>query len=188
MNISHSSLYLFFTHYYLQIQDSGNKNQKIYDISIITISLCVKMYYIKIVRDEITINNTYYFDYSEGDTIMAQQITKEQFIKDIFDYENNEEWDFQGDVPCVIDFYADWCGPCKMVAPVIEELSEEYDGKVNFFKVDTEKEQELSAAFGIRSIPSLLFIPKEGKPKMSMGALPKDQLKEIVDNELLGAS
>ena len=116
---------------------------------------------------------------------MATQLTKEMFLKDIFDYENNSEWSYAGDLPAVIDFYADWCGPCKMVAPVIEELSEEYDGKVNFYKVDTEAEQELAGAFGIRSIPSILFIPKEGKPEMAAGALPKESFKEIIDDKLL---
>lgn len=118
---------------------------------------------------------------------MAKQLTKQEFINNIFDFENKKEWDFQGDIPCVIDFYADWCGPCKMVAPVIDELSKEYEGKVNFYKVDTEKEMELAGAFGIQSIPSLLFVPKEGQPMMARGALPKDQMKEIVDKELLSA-
>jgi thioredoxin len=116
---------------------------------------------------------------------MAEQLTKDDFIEKIFDYENKKEWDFQGDLPAVIDFYADWCGPCKMVAPIIEELSLEYEGKVNFFKIDTEAEQELAMAFGIQSIPSLLFIPKEGKPQMAAGALPKDTLKDVIDKELL---
>jgi len=116
---------------------------------------------------------------------MAENLTKEKFLSDIFDYENNNEWNYAGDLPAVIDFYADWCGPCKMVAPVIEELSEEYEGRVKFYKIDTEAEQELAGAFGIRSIPSILFIPKEGKPQMSAGALPKESFKEIIDNQLL---
>ncbi len=116
---------------------------------------------------------------------MAEHLTKEKFLSDIFDYEKNSEWRYAGDLPAVIDFYADWCGPCKMVAPVIEELSEEYEGRVKFYKIDTEAEQELAGAFGIRSIPSILFIPKEGKPQMSAGALPKELFKEIIDNQLL---
>ena len=116
---------------------------------------------------------------------MAENLTKEMFIKNIFDYENNQEWKYAGELPAVIDFYADWCGPCKMVAPVIEELSDEYKGKVNFFKVDTQNEQELAGAFGIRSIPSILFIPMEGKPQMAAGALPKESFKEIIESELL---
>ncbi len=116
---------------------------------------------------------------------MATHLTKDTFLKEIFDYENNKEWKFQGSIPAVIDFYADWCGPCKMVAPIIEELSEEYAGKVNFYKIDTEAEQELAAAFGIQSIPSLLFIPVEGKPQMAAGALPKDTFIEVIEKELL---
>ncbi|MBN1291439.1 MAG: thioredoxin [Candidatus Latescibacteria bacterium] len=119
---------------------------------------------------------------------MAEHLTKDAFLSKVFNYETNKDWKFEGDVPCVIDFYADWCAPCKMIAPIIEELSKEYEGKVNFYKINTEQEQELAAAFGIRSIPSLLFCPKEGKPKMAMGALPKEQLKNIVDDELLSVS
>ncbi len=117
---------------------------------------------------------------------MSELLTKETFLEKVFDYENNKEWSFKGELPAVIDFYADWCGPCKMVAPIIEELSEEYDGKVNFYKIDTEAEQELAGAFGIQSIPSLLFIPAAGQPQMAQGALPKNVLKEVIDKELLG--
>lgn len=116
---------------------------------------------------------------------MATQLTKDTFLKEIFDYENNKEWKFEGKLPAVIDFYADWCQPCKMVAPIIEELSTEYEGKVNFFKVDTEAQQELAGAFGIQSIPSLLFIPVDGKPQMSAGALPKASFVEVIEKELL---
>ena len=116
---------------------------------------------------------------------MAKKLTKQDFINDIFDYETEKEWKYKGELPAVIDFYADWCGPCKMVAPIIEQLSEEYSGKVNFYKIDTESEQELAMAFGIQSIPSLLFIPKDGKPQMAAGALPKDSFKQIIDQELL---
>ena len=116
---------------------------------------------------------------------MATQLTKDKFLKEIFDYESNKEWKFEGKLPAVIDFYADWCQPCKMVAPIIEELSKEYDGKVNFFKVDTEAQQELAGAFGIQSIPSLLFIPVDGKPQMAAGALPKASFVEVIEKELL---
>ena len=112
-------------------------------------------------------------------------LTNETFKQKIFNYEANKEWKYEGSLPAIIDFYADWCGPCKMVAPVLEELSEEYKGKINIFKIDTEKEQELSAAFGIRSIPSLLFIPKEGQPQMAMGALPKESFVQIINDVLL---
>lgn len=116
---------------------------------------------------------------------MSEHLTKETFIEKVFDYETNREWKFEGDLPAVIDFYADWCGPCKMVAPIVEELSKEYEGKVNFYKIDTDSEQELAGAFGIQSIPSLLFIPLEGKPQMAAGALPKKAFKEVIDKELL---
>ncbi len=119
---------------------------------------------------------------------MATQLTKDKFIKEIFDYENNKEWKFEGELPAVIDFYADWCQPCKMIAPIIEDLSTEYEGKVNFFKVDTEAQQELAGAFGIQSIPSLLFIPVDGKPQMAAGALPKESFIEIIEKELLAVS
>ena len=116
---------------------------------------------------------------------MTEHLTKETFLEKVFNYEQNQEWNFQGDVPCIIDFYADWCQPCKMVAPVLEELSEEYKGKINVYKIDTEAEQELAAVFGIRSIPSLLFCPKGDKPQMAQGALPKDALKDAIENVLL---
>ncbi len=111
-------------------------------------------------------------------------LTKESFKEKVFDYENEKEWNFKGDLPCIIDFYADWCGPCKMVAPVLEQLSEEYKGKVNIYKIDTEKEQELAAVFQIRSIPSILFCPKGEKPQMSMGALPKESFVEAIEKVL----
>ncbi len=108
---------------------------------------------------------------------MIEHLTLESFKTKVFDFEKNKDWKFEGSKPCLIDFYADWCGPCKMIAPVLEELSKEYNGKLNIYKVDTEKERELSAIFGIQSIPSLLFIPLEGQPQMTAGALPKETLK-----------
>lgn len=116
---------------------------------------------------------------------MSEKLSKAEFMSKVFNYEKNKEWKYEGDLPAVIDFYADWCGPCKMIAPVIEQLSEEYQGRVLFYKVDTEAEQELAMAFGIQSIPSLLFIPMEGKPQMAAGALPKKTLQEVIDQELL---
>ncbi len=116
---------------------------------------------------------------------MTEHLTKETFIFKVFDYENNKEWKYNGELPCLIDFYADWCGPCKMVAPILEELAKEYDGKMNIFKIDTEAETELASIFGIRSIPSLLFVPKVGQPQMAMGALPKESLEKAF-KEVLG--
>ena len=115
---------------------------------------------------------------------MTEHLTKETFLTKVFNYEANKEWKFEGDKPCIIDFYADWCGPCKMVAPILEELAEEYDGKLDIYKVDTEKEEELASVFGIRSIPSLLFVPKDGQPQMAMGALPKETLEKAFKDVL----
>jgi thioredoxin 1 len=116
---------------------------------------------------------------------MAEHLNKETFLEKIFDYEKNKEWKYQGTLPAVIDFWAPWCGPCRMVGPVIEELSQEYEGQVNFYKINTDEEQELAGAFGIRSIPSLLFIPVEGQPKMAVGAVPKENLKKAIQEELI---
>ncbi|MEI6455095.1 MAG: thioredoxin [bacterium] len=116
---------------------------------------------------------------------MIEHLTKETFLKKVYDYEKNQEWKFEGTLPCIIDFYADWCGPCKMVAPILEELSKEYNGKINIYKVDTEAEQELAGAFNIRSIPSMLFIPMGEQPQMSVGALPKESLKKAISDVLL---
>lgn len=113
-------------------------------------------------------------------------LTTDKFKSDIFDYTTSKEWNYADSVPAIIDFYADWCGPCKAVAPVLEELANEYEGKLKIYKVDTEVEQELSAVFGIRSIPSILFIPVGDKqPMMQAGALPKSTLKEIIEKELM---
>jgi thioredoxin 1 len=113
------------------------------------------------------------------------QLTTEDFKKKVFDYENNKEWKYAGELPAIIDFYADWCGPCKMVAPILEELAKEYDGQLVIYKVDTEVEQELSGAFGIQSIPSILFIPVDQQPMMQKGALPKHVLKQVIEEHLV---
>ncbi len=108
-------------------------------------------------------------------------LSKQEFIDTIFDFENKTEWEYNGELPVIIDFYADWCGPCRMLSPIMEELSNDYNGKVNIFKVDTEAEQELAAAFGIRSIPSVLFIPtKSERPQMSVGAMRKEDYKKAI--------
>ena len=115
-----------------------------------------------------------------------EHLTKESFQEKIHDYVNHKEWKYLGDLPCIIDFYADWCGPCRLVAPVLEELAEEYKDKVNIYKVNTEDQQELASAFGIRSIPSILFCPQNDQPQMSAGALSKDQFKEVIEDVLIG--
>jgi thioredoxin len=112
-------------------------------------------------------------------------MSMQDFKDKIFDFETGEEWKFKGTEPAVIDFYADWCGPCKAIAPVLEELSEAYNGKLTIYKIDTDKESELSQLFGIQSIPTLLFIPMEGSPMMQRGALPKNVLQNIIEEKLL---
>ena len=114
------------------------------------------------------------------------ELTKADFLKKVMDYETNpNEWKYLGDKPAIIDFYASWCGPCKMVAPILEELAEEYDGQIYIYKVNTEEEQELAGLFGIRSIPSILFIPMGEQPQMATGAMPKSSFKEAIDKVLL---
>ena len=114
------------------------------------------------------------------------ELTKADFLAKVANFETRpEEWKYLGDKPAIVDFYAAWCGPCKAIAPILEELAVEYDGQIAVYKVDTDREQELAAAFGIRSIPSLLFIPMEGKPQMAHGAMPKAAFREAIDNVLL---
>lgn len=114
------------------------------------------------------------------------KLTTEGFKEKFFDYTQSQEWKYESDKPALIDFYADWCGPCKAIAPVLESLSEKYEGRLDIYKVDTEVEQELSSVFGIKSIPSLLFVPKNsGQPSMQAGALPEHVLEEAIQNELL---
>ncbi len=112
-------------------------------------------------------------------------LTAKDFKDRIFNYEEGQEWDYKGSLPAIVDFYADWCGPCKAIAPVLEELSTQYDGKLLIYKIDTEKEEELSSLFGIQSIPTLLFIPTEGNPMMQKGALPKNVLEQVIEERLL---
>lgn len=113
-----------------------------------------------------------------------EHLTKDSFKTKVYDFEANKDWKYEGVRPAIIDFYADWCGPCKMVAPILEELKAEYGDKLDIYKVDTEQEQELSSMFGIRSIPSILFIPLEGQPQMAMGALPKDTFRKAIGDVL----
>lgn len=113
-----------------------------------------------------------------------EHLTAATFKEKVFNYDVNKEWKFEGDLPCIIDFYADWCQPCKMVAPILEELQKEYEGKLNIYKVNTEIEQELAMVFGIQSIPSLLFCPKDDKPQMALGALPKQTFEQVISEVL----
>ncbi|HNQ20116.1 MAG TPA: thioredoxin [Bacteroidales bacterium] len=115
---------------------------------------------------------------------MIEHLTAETFKEKVFDYVNEKEWKYKGDKPAIIDFYADWCSPCKMLAPILEEIDKEYNGKIQIYKINTEEEQELSYAFGIQSIPSILFIPLDDQPRMAVGALPKNNLEEIIKDVL----
>jgi len=122
--------------------------------------------------------------FSEETLTKPEHLTLETFKEKVFDFEANKEWKFKGEIPAIIDFYADWCGPCKRVAPIMEELAKEYDGKVKIYKIDTEVERELAVMFGIRSIPSILFIPVEGQPQMTTGALPKENFVQMIKEVL----
>lgn len=115
---------------------------------------------------------------------MTENLTRETFLEKVFNYTENKDWKFEGDKPALIDFYADWCGPCKMLAPILDQLSQEYGDKINIYKIDTEAEQELAAAFGIRSIPSMLFCPMDAEPQMANGALPKAELERVIADVL----
>jgi len=131
-------------------------------------------------------------DLSEEPVGTSIKMTKAIFLDKVMDYEANpEEWIYKGDKPCLIDFYADWCGPCKIAAPILEELAEEYKGKIYIYKVDTEVERELASIFGIRSIPAFLFVPQQGKPQMSNGIArspeeTKEMFRNMIDEILLG--
>jgi len=115
---------------------------------------------------------------------MLEHLTKESFKAKVFNFEVNKDWKYEGSKPCLIDFYADWCGPCKMVAPVLEELQKEYGENLVIYKVNTEEQRELAGMFGIQSIPSLLFVPVEGQPQMAMGALPKSTFERAIADVL----
>ena len=114
------------------------------------------------------------------------QMNNDMFLKNIFNYKTNKEWKYEGTTPVVIDFYADWCGPCRRVSPIMKELAKEYEGKITIYKVDTDKEQDLSRAMGIQSLPTIVFIPVKGQPQVIMGAADKETFKKAVDTVLLG--
>ena len=122
---------------------------------------------------------------ADGD-IQPEYLTYDTFREKVWDFEANpQEWVYKGEVPCVIDFYADWCKPCKLVEPIMKELSEEYDGKVKIYKIDTDREKKLAGVFGIRSIPSIMFVPMNGDPSMQAGALPKSEYVRIINEIVL---
>jgi thioredoxin len=115
-----------------------------------------------------------------AESAKLEHLTLDSFRTEIFDWEANSEWQYKGDLPAIIDFYADWCGPCKQIAPILVELAEEYEGKLLIYKVDTDDQKQLAGMFGIRSIPSILFIPMNGQPQMSAGALPKAEFERMI--------
>lgn len=121
----------------------------------------------------------------EKPTTKVVHITKADFLKKVYDFEKNpDEWKYLGSQPAIVDFYADWCGPCRQLSPVLDELAKEYSGKLTIYKVNVDNERGLATFFGIRSIPTLLFIPKKGKPQRSLGALSKTELKGIIKDVL----
>jgi thioredoxin len=123
----------------------------------------------------------------ENNMVKPEQLTTVAFKEKVYNYTANpEDWVYEGKLPCIVDFYADWCKPCKLIAPIMEELANEYKGKILIYKVNTDQQRELSSVFGIRSIPSVLFVPMDGKPQMSTGALPKETFKQVIDEFLLG--
>ena len=118
--------------------------------------------------------------------IKPEHLTYDEFLKKVWNFEANpQEWVYEGDVPCVIDFYATWCGPCKKVAPIMEELAKKYDGKLKVYKIDVDKEKQLASVFRVRSIPSVLFVPKDGKPQMQTGAMQREAYFKVVKEQLL---
>jgi len=119
--------------------------------------------------------------WSEG----VRYLDTETFRAEVFDYKCHKDWVFEGDKPCVIDFYTTWCGPCKRLAPIMEELSAEYGDKIVFYKVDTEREQELSYVFNINSIPQVLYVPMEGKPMLLKGLYAKEEIVKIINDFLI---
>lgn len=116
-----------------------------------------------------------------------QTLSTQEFKDKVFDYEANKEWSFKGSKPVVLDFFAEWCGPCKRLTPTLEQMSKEYNGNVEFYKIDIDAEPDLASAFGIMSVPTLLFIPTSGEPQMAQGALPKDTLQKAI-KDILGVN
>lgn len=121
---------------------------------------------------------------NEGNDKYVVHITNEQFKKMVFNYDTGKEWKYLGNKPCIIDFYANWCGPCQIMSPRLDEISKEYAGKLIVYKVDTDKEQLLAASLGIQNLPTIVFVPQSGKPQVSLGVIPKESLVKAV-NEVL---
>ena len=113
-------------------------------------------------------------------------LNKEEFLKKVLNFEASDEWKYLGDKPCVLDFYANWCGPCRMISPFLDELAEEFKGKIYIYKINTDQERELASMFGASSIPLLVFIPMNGQPQANRGALPKEEIRRAIETVLLG--
>lgn len=161
-------------------------------ISLVTITACTGTAKEKQANDTKNVTEEKTTETKADEHVGAIHLTKAEFLKKVVDYEGNpNEWVYLGDKPCVIDFYADWCRPCKIAGPILEELAVEYKDDIYVYKINTEQERELAAAFGIRSIPAFLFVPKEGRPQMSNGIAQtneetKQMFKSIIDEFLLG--
>ncbi|MDR3251111.1 MAG: thioredoxin [Tannerella sp.] len=122
-------------------------------------------------------------DSNSGEVVV---LNKEHFLQKVYNYEkNSNKWLYEGSVPCIIDFYADWCGPCKMVAPILKELAMEYKGKIIVYKINVDENRELATLFGVRSIPTFLFVPAKGDPQSAKGSLPRESFVSAIDNFLL---
>ena len=155
-------------------------------VAILIIALVGAIIYI-VAKENKNSNNTVVVNNNKTENKMTvTELTQEDFVKKVYDFETNPNaWKFEGDKPAVIDFYATWCGPCKMMSPILDEISKEYEGKINIYKVNVDKEADLASVFGIRSIPSLLFVPMKKEPSMVQGAMQKNELKKLVDDILL---
>jgi thioredoxin len=138
-----------------------------------------------VVEDNVVDDNVVKVESPKGGKV--HQLTTSEFKENIFDYMSNSEWNYKGTLPCVIDFYADWCGPCKMVAPIMDELAEELEGKVVFYKLDVDAEGEVAGVFGVQSIPSILYVPANGEPQMSVGAMEKEGYLNALNQIFFGA-
>jgi thioredoxin 1 len=114
----------------------------------------------------------------------VKKINSDEFRKLVYNYQENKEWKFEGDIPVIIDFYADWCPPCRQLSPLVEEIAGEYKGKVAFYKIDTDKEKELTASLGITNLPTLLYVPAKGQPQVTLGYISKERIKETIKNVL----
>jgi thioredoxin 1 len=137
----------------------------------------------KRLRTQPTVETTCCIDGVEA--TVTESLNKADFLKKVFNFEQNRQWRFEGQRPCIVDFHADWCQPCKLLSPILDELSEEYKGEVDFYRLDTATDPQVAAIFGIRSIPTMLFVPKQGNPRMTVGVVPKATIRQAI-REILG--